>query len=341
MDRAASVGYVYDPIFLQHHTGQHPERPARLAAIIDLLHHQGLLDALTLLTAAEASPEELARVHQPELIQRVQQFAAQGGGAIEADTWISPQSYHAAAVAAGGTLAAARAVSDEQVTSAFALVRPPGHHATRRRAMGFCLFNHLALAADWLLANGRATRIAIVDFDVHHGNGTAEILQDDPRALYVSLHQHPLYPGTGHWRDARLGHQVNIPLPPRTGDAGYSQAWTRLVEPAVRRHRPDIILASAGYDAHWADPLAAMLVSTNGFRRMADSLAGLARALCGGRLLLVLEGGYDLPALAHGVATTFSALLDRPYEDVLGAADEPEAPVDDLIDRLVSHYGLG
>ncbi|MHB0856725.1 MAG: histone deacetylase family protein [Anaerolineae bacterium] len=341
MDRSAAVGYVYDPLFLEHTIGQHPERPERLTAIMELLSQQGLLDDLSPIAAVEASSQELRRVHSPDLVERLQRLASQGGGAVDADTWVGPQSYHVAATAAGGTVAAARAILESQVTSAFALVRPPGHHATRTRAMGFCLLNHIALAASWALESGQASRIAIVDFDVHHGNGTADILRDDPRVLYVSLHQHPFYPGTGHWRDAKPGSQVNIPLPPLTGDEGYARAFARIVEPAVRRHQPDLLMASAGYDAHWADPLARMLLSTTGFRHMADSLVQLASELCGGRILLVLEGGYDTTALAHGVATTLSALLGRPFDDILGPASEPEVPVSDLLDQLVNRYGLG
>ena len=227
---------------------------------------------------------------------------------------------------------------------AYALVRPPGHHATPTRAMGFCLFNNVAIASAWALSARPALRIAIVDFDVHHGNGTEEAFREDPRVLYVSLHQYPFYPGTGHWRQKGAGDGdgtcLNIPLPPQTGDSGYMQAFTRLVEPAVRRFSPEVILVSAGYDAHWADPYAWMLLSLSGYRNIADSLVKLSHELCGAGPVFALEGGYDLSVLSHGVATTFSAMLALPYEDPMGPAREPEPGVESLLGKIARWHGL-
>ena len=338
------VGYVYDPIYLEHDTGDHPESSSRLVAIMRYLKQIGLLERLTPISAEPASPRDLARIHAPKFIERIQCLAESGGGYIDLDTVVSARSYEAARYAAGGTIAATRAVLAGEIASAYALVRPPGHHATRTRAKGFCLFNNVAVATAWVLAQDQVSRVAIVDFDVHHGNGTGEAFAGDPRVLYVSTHQYPFYPGTGHWRDKGTGEGegtcLNIPLPPNTGDTGYAQAFDRLVVPAVRRFQPDLILASAGYDAHWADPLAWMLLSLSGYRYIADSLVKLARGLCNDRLVFVLEGGYNPIILGHGVATTLCALLDLSYADLLGPAREPESPIDDLLSRIARWHSL-
>ncbi|MFP3895838.1 MAG: histone deacetylase [Anaerolineales bacterium] len=338
-----NVGYVYDPIFLEHDTGDHPERAKRLLAIMQRLDDAGLLEKMKAIKAEKASFEDLTRIHSPSLIEQIREMAESGGQAFDPDTFVSRGSYQAALYAAGGTIAAMREVL-HGLDGAYALVRPPGHHATRTRAMGFCLFNNLAIAAAWALANKYVSRIAIVDFDVHHGNGTEQAFEQNPDVLYVSLHQHPLFPGTGDWRSTGskdgLNTCVNIPLPAQTGDAGYRQAFQRLVIPAVRRFEPDIILSSAGYDAHWADPLGWMLLSLSGYRYMADALAQLARELCDGRIVYTLEGGYDLSVLSHGVATTIAAILDVPYEDVIGPAEQRETPVESILSPIANWHRL-
>jgi acetoin utilization deacetylase AcuC-like enzyme len=241
-------------------------------------------------------------------------------------------------------MAATEAVLEGRVDSAYALVRPPGHHATAQRSMGFCLFNNVAVAAAWALETQGLQRVAIVDFDLHHGNGTADIFAADPRVLYVSTHQYPFYPGTGHWRErgqgAGQGTELNIPLPAGVGDDGYAMAYERLALPLLRRFRPELMLVSAGYDAHWADPLAWMLLSIDGYRRIVELLLGAARELCPGRLVFCLEGGYHSDALSHGVATTFAALLDRPYADPLGPANEPEEEVEARLEEIAHYHEL-
>lgn len=338
------VGYVYDPIHLGHDTGQHPENGARLVAAMDHLGAIGLLDRMTAIPGERATLRDLARIHAPAQIERVHHLAKSGGGHLDLDTPVSSGSFQAGLGAAGGMIAATRAVLAGEVEASYALVRPPGHHATRTQAKGFCLFNNVAVAAAWALAQGRVSRLAIVDYDVHHGNGTAAAFEGDPRVLYISTHQYPFYPGTGHWRESGVGAGdgacLNIPLPAQTGDLGYAEAFDRLVEPALRRFEPELILVSAGYDAHWADPLSWMLLSLLGYRRMADVLVRLARELCKGRLVIALEGGYEPLALSHGIATTVSAMLDLPYDDPLGPAQEPENPVDALISTIARWHGL-
>jgi acetoin utilization deacetylase AcuC-like enzyme len=329
---------------MEHGTLDHPENAKRLGAIIRHLSNTGLLDALTRIPAEPAAIADIERIHTIEHIRNMERLASQGTSYIELDTVISERSYQAALYAAGGTIAATRAVLQGEVESAYALVRPPGHHAVRKQAMGFCLFNNVAIAAAWALTQPGIERVAIVDFDVHHGNGVQEAFEADPHVLYVSTHQDRFYPGTGDWREKGIGAGegtlLNIPLPAETGDRGYAQAFRRLVEPMVRRFQPQLILVSAGYDAHWADPLAWMMLSLTGYRRIADALVGLARELCGGRLVVTLEGGYELNVLAHGVASTFTAMLELPFEDVYGPDDRQETNVEALIARFAQLHNL-
>jgi acetoin utilization deacetylase AcuC-like enzyme len=336
-----AVGYVYVPIVLEHDPGHHPESPARLTAVMQHLQHSALLDRLAPIPCEAATLSDLMRIHHPQHIERVHRLATSGGGDLDGDTSVSSSSYNAALWAAGSTIAVARAVLQGDVQAAFALVRPPGHHAMPAKSMGFCLFNNIALAAAWALEEGGVARLAIVDWDVHHGNGTAAALGADPRVLFISLHQYPFYPGSGHWRDkGPNGQCLNISLPPRTGDHGYAQAWDRLVEPVLRRFQPELILVSAGYDAHWADPLAGMALSVAGYHRMAARLTVLATGLCRGRLALALEGGYQHEVLARCVAATFDAMLYEPCADPWGPCADAEPDVTMLIDAIASWHGL-
>jgi acetoin utilization deacetylase AcuC-like enzyme len=210
-----------------------------------------------------------------------------------------------------------------EVGSAFALVRPPGHHATTTQAMGFCLFNNVAIATKYTLAKYNLERIAIIDFDVHHGNGTQESFYDNPQVLYTSTHESPFYPGTGSLDETGKGEAkgttINIPLPAGCGDAEYLEVFEQIIVPVVRRFRPQLILVSAGYDTHWADGMAMMQVSVSGFAQLTKIIKGLADELCSGRLVFTLEGGYDLTALAASVKATFDVLLgSASIEDPLG-----------------------
>ena len=315
-ERIVSVGLVYDPIYLEHDTGQHVEHAARLAAIIGLLEDSGTLSKLTTIPSHPASVEELSRVHSPEYISCVASVAQRGGGWLDADTVVSPASYDVARYAAGGAIAAVDAVMKGKVESAFALVRPPGHHALRWEAMGFCLFNNIAIAAQHAVSSYQLERILIVDFDVHHGNGTEEAFYHDPHVLYFSTHQSPHYPGTGHVNEIGAGpgegFTVNVPLPAWCGDEEYLRVFDEVLAPAARRFGPQLIMVSAGYDSHWADLLSSMQLSVTGFSNMARVLKRLADELCGGRIVLTLEGGYNLEALALSVRATFDVLLGNP-----------------------------
>ena len=315
------VGFVYDPVYLKHDTGHHPENAQRLEAIISHLEQTGLTQQLTPIQPRPATVEELSLVHHEPYITRIREAAQRGGGWLDVDTVMSTDSYDAALYAAGGIIKATEAVSNGEVNSAFALVRPPGHHTTSRRAMGFCLFNNLAIAAKYALT--RYERILIVDFDVHHGNSSQEVFYHNPQALYISTHQYPHYPGTGSieetGRGTARGTTINIPLPGGSGDAEYQQVFAQIIAPAAKRFGPQLILVSAGYDAHWADELAMMQVSTTGFAQMVKIIKELADELCHGRLVFSLEGGYNLTALATSVKATFDVLLGNPnIEDPLG-----------------------
>ncbi len=322
------VGFVYDPVYLKHDTGQHPENASRLEAVITHLEQTGLKRQLTAIKPRPATIKELCLVHDEPYISFIREAAQRGGGWLDASTVISSGSYEAALYAAGGTLEAAEAVIDGQLDRAFALVRPPGHHATARQAMGFCLFNNLAIAAKYALTKHKLERIAIIDFDVHHGNGTQDIFYHDPQVLYISTHQYPHFPGTGSLeetgRGPARGTTVNIPLRSGSGDAEYRQAFEQIVVPAARRFAPQLILVSAGYDAHWADELSLMQVSVSGYVRMIEMIAGLAEELCGGKLVFSLEGGYNINALAASVKATFEVLLGQTdIEDPLGPTRYP------------------
>lgn len=306
------VGLVYDPIYLKHDTGQHVENAGRLRAIISHLEQSGLKEKLVLITPRAASTRELSLVHNRRCISYIQALA-QGGGWLDADTVVSSDSYQVAAYAAGGAIRATEAVMAGEVASAFALVRPPGHHATPGRAMGFCLFNNIAIAAKYALASYNLGSILIIDFDVHHGNGTQDAFYADPRVLYISTHQYPFYPGTGSLEEtgSRIakGTTINIPLPAGCGDIEYLRVFKEIIAPAARRFKPQLILVSAGYDAHWADGMSMMQLTTPGFARMVKIIQGLADELCSGHLVLSLEGGYELTALAFSVKATFDVLL--------------------------------
>lgn len=345
----ARTGVAYSPSFLAHDAGsQHPERPDRLRSIVSHLQATRLWDQVSVWEPAPIDPQTLDLAHTPVHRQFIEHLVASGGGRIDADTRASVGSWDAALRAAGALLEASAAVYERRLTNAYCIVRPPGHHATPDQAMGFCLFNNVAVAAAWLLAQGKARRIAILDYDVHHGNGTQDIFYDRDDVLYVSTHQVPLYPGTGLARErgqgAGEGYTVNIPLPPGAGDAVYADVLPRIIEPAVRRYRPDVIFVSLGFDAFWRDPLAQLRLSIgNGYAPLIRSACQMASELCEGRLVVALEGGYDLDALAHGSDAVCRLLLGQsPAPDPLGDAPDQLAAdrTRSLVDSLIGLHGL-
>jgi acetoin utilization deacetylase AcuC-like enzyme len=309
------VGYCDDPVFAGHDAGPgHPERPERLEAMRRGLREGELLDALIALGPRPATRAELLRVHTPAHVDRL--AAAEGKRLrFDPDTAMSPRSYAAAVGAAGAVAEAVGKVLDGAIDRAFCSVRPPGHHARADRAMGFCLLNNVAVGAALALARG-LKRVAVIDFDVHHGNGTQEAFWTDPRVLYVSSHRFPFYPGTGDLDEVGegdgRGFTVNLPMPPGMGDGDYRRAYREVVEPIGRAFDPELVLVSAGFDAHRDDPLGGMSVTASGFAELMDVCLAVASGAARGRLVAVLEGGYDLDGLAESAAAVVGRMLERP-----------------------------
>ena len=343
-----ATGYVYDPIYLEHDLRGHPENQQRLVTILRVLEEYGMRERLVSIPAVPITRERLERCHDPHYIEQVKRVAQRGGGHLDMDTYVRSASYDAALMAAGGLVEATRAVLDGEVENAFALVRPPGHHALRARGMGFCLFNNVAIAAHYALAERGLDRVLIVDFDVHHGNGTQDEFEADPAVMYISTHQYPHYPGTGYWNESGYGEGagsiVNVPLGGGVGDEGFARIFREVVGPAAWRFQPQLILVSAGYDAHWDDPLAYLQLSVGGYAAIARALYNLAAELCQGRLVFTLEGGYHLEALGYSILNTFAVLLgdeDWDLVDPLGPSPRRERSVDDVVERVRQAHNLG
>ncbi len=303
---------MYSDTYLDHDTGTHPESAQRLITTMAHLRETGLLDERPLLTPYPAPREAVTKLHDPAYVDALERFCEAGGGIIDASTNASADSFDVALLAAGGAMRAVDAVLTGEATHAFALARPPGHHAIREVGMGFCLFNNVAIAAQYARDRYGLDRVAVIDWDVHHGNGTNDLFYTDPHVLFVSVHQYPLYPmsGLATERGAGLGtgYTLNIPLPMRSRDADYLRVFDELIGPLVRDYRPELLFISAGYDAAQDDPLAGMLVTDDGFRQMTERVVAWADECCGGKIVAVLEGGYDVDALARGVAATLRVL---------------------------------
>ncbi|MGD0828294.1 MAG: histone deacetylase [Desulfobaccales bacterium] len=316
------TGYVYDDRYLLHDPGSwHPERPDRLKAIQASLKDSGVLELLIQIKPYPAPLAWVERLHDPDYIRRFQEACQRGESVFEAqDCGISPESYEIALLAAGGVMAAADAIMGDQADNAFCAVRPPGHHAERDRAMGFCFFNNVALGAVYLLENFGLERVAIVDWDVHHGNGTQHLFEADPRVFYLSLHEDPqyCYPGTGYRREEGKGpgkgFTLNLPFPPHSGDEKYLEALRNEGLPRLRQFAPQFVMISAGFDAHAKDPLAHINLTRSGYREMARLVLDLAQESAGGRLITVLEGGYNLEVLEECVEDHLRILLDIPLD---------------------------
>lgn len=333
-----TTALIYDPIFLEHITpSRHPDSPQRLQVTMEALEALNWLEreGLVQMKPRAATEDELAAVHDRAYIREVEEAArtvaeeqAHGGRTTRyfaPDTYVSARSYEAAIRAAGAPLTAIDAMMKGEIDNAYCLVRPPGHHALPDDAMGFCLFNNVAVAAQYAIDRYGLERVMLIDYDVHHGNGTQDIFYEDPRVLYFSTHQAPFYPGTGHSYEcgegAGLGTTINVPLPATTGFETYEPVFRQVMAPAADRFNPQLILVSAGFDAHWTDPLGQMNISTAGFAQLNRFIIDLAKSVCNGRLIMVQEGGYHLEANASCIATCINLLLgDDAAVDSLGPA---------------------
>jgi acetoin utilization deacetylase AcuC-like enzyme len=317
-----SLILISSPRFAEHQTPPgHPERPER-AQVMDAVAARWRSQGGEVVAPREATHEQLERVHDPHYVRRISELRDRAV-ALDPDTYTSPESYEVALLAAGAAVDAVERAMSGSHTYTLALVRPPGHHAEEAHAMGFCLFNNVAVAAAHARHALGARRVAIVDYDVHHGNGTQHIFDRDPSVLYISTHQYPYYPGTGAVREigtgAGEGFTVNLPLESGSVDADFHHVFERVALPVLRQFAPDLILVSAGFDAHERDPLATMRATEGGFAAMTSALRHVADETCRGRLALVTEGGYDLKAL--------EASLESVVHVLSGAADPPKWPV--------------
>lgn len=326
-----------------HSTYGHPESPQRIIEVMNLLETTGLLQELMKVDIKSVTKEQLARVHSQTLIDQVKLVSERGGGYLDPDTYSTSTSYQSALNAAGTTCAILDHIMEEDVRNGFSLVRPPGHHADVDRVGGFCLFNNVATATRQAQFVHGADRVLIVDFDVHHGNGTQDIFYDDPSVLLVSIHQyhHFFYPGTGDIDEIGIGpgegYTINVPFPPGAGDRAYRRVFKELLVPKANEFRPDVLLVSAGFDAHWIDPLASAALSLKGYSEIATQLINMADHLCDGKILFVLEGGYQPTALAHGVLNVLYRLLGQDdISDPLGPAPDPEADMTMVMSKLRS-----
>lgn len=337
------TGIIYDERYLEHTTGQgamwlppdeglvhqmpHPEGPERIANVQSLLVSSGFMDSLAQIKPRVAGRRIIELAHDTSYVDEIKELCEKGGGRIdEGTTPVCEKSYDIALLAVGGCIEGVNSILADEVENAYALIRPPGHHAGRATGMGFCLLNNVAIAAEYLKQERGLGRILIIDWDVHHGNGTQSIFYDDPSVLFVSLHQDGCYPpdmgtvgevGSGKGE----GYNINIPLPPGTGDRGYVSAVRDIVSPVCEQFQPEFILISAGQDPNLVDPLARMMVTYTGFREMASTVKRLAEKHCEGRLLIVQEGGYNIvyqPYAVIGIIESLSgkkADLMKPYDD--------------------------
>lgn len=328
----------------EHDLPSHVERPTRFEHF-HIFDEPPLGEYIREVQAEPAPMETILAVHPEGYLGALESACEQGPAYLDhGDTYVTPDSYQAALNSAGGALAVLEEILDGDARAGFALIRPPGHHTTETQASGFCLLNNIAIVARAALARG-LQRLMIVDFDVHHGDGTQAIFEEDPSVLFVSTHQGGIYPGSGsRFETGRLageGKTINIPLPAGTGDQGFEQIFAQIITPAADSFRPELLLISAGYDAHWNDPLASLKLSCPGYHGIGTALAEMARKQTQGRMMAVLEGGYNPKQLAHCVSATMHGMLGlAPPEDPFGPAPGEETDIQGLIDEIASIHGL-
>ncbi len=332
----ARTGIIRDEAYLEHITSDfHPEHPDRLRAIYSALEDGELQEKTELLQAREATVEEIQWIHTHSYYQKIESTRDCGHRQLDPDTHVSSRTYRTAKLAAGGLCVLVDAVCAGRIRNGFALVRPPGHHAEAGRGMGFCIYNNVAIAARYAQKRGLADRVLIVDWDLHHGNGTQHSFESDPSVLYFSSHQFPYYPGTGRPDEIGAGtaegYTVNVPLPGGQGDQDFVRIYQDVLEPIANQFAPDLVLVSAGFDTYYLDPLGGMGVTEEGFAEITRILRRIAETCCAGRLVLTLEGGYHLEGLARSVKRVILALQE-------GGTTNPVATASsDTTERIVRH----
>ncbi len=334
-----AVGVVWDPVFREHVTDAGlPEHPRRIEALYRRLADPSVAGRFTRISPPMADDAEILRIHSADYLQRVKATAAQGQRSLSADTLTCGRSYAVAAMAAGGAVEAVRQVADGVVDHALVVARPPGHHAERSRAMGYCIFNNVAIAAMAARTALGFERVMVVDWDLHHGNGTQHAFERDPTVFFFSSHQFPFYPGTGHLTETGLGAgegtTMNVPLARGFGDGEFLALYRHLLVPAAMAFNPQLILVSAGFDIHAADPLGGMRMTSAGFAALSRLILEVARDCCGGRAVFCLEGGYDAAAVADSVLAMLDELTGRTVSDVAAvAATADRRRIDPLVAR--------
>lgn len=343
--------YVTHPRCTEHDLPGHPEHAGRIRAIWRRLDEAGLTTRMTQLQAEKATDEMLLSVHTPEyleLLRHIENKYFDRTVRLDADTYFTPTSREISYLAAGGAVQAVDAILTGTADNGLVVVRPPGHHAMPEHTMGFCVFGNIAIAARYAQRQFNIKRVLIVDYDVHHGNGTEAMFYDDPSVLFISYHQYGqrFYPATGAIEDtgsgAGVGCNVNIAMPAGHGDASYAAAFAQIIAPMAARFQPELILVSAGFDAHWTDPIAGMRLTVTGFDHLNRELMKLANTYCGGKIAFVVEGGYNVDALGYGVAAAARALLNDPtVEDPIGPPREtPNTDASAVIARIKQAHGL-
>jgi acetoin utilization deacetylase AcuC-like enzyme len=343
---APATGVVWDPVYLEHRTDDtHPEHPRRLTPLYHLLGESKLRRRFVTLSPSAATEAQILLVHSPAYLKQVKATAALPTATLCGDTLTCGRSYHVATLAVGGVLEAIRQIVSGRLAHALVLARPPGHHAEQTRAMGYCIFNNVAVGARVAQTQLGIGRVLVVDWDLHHGNGTQHIFERDPSVFFFSSHQFPHYPGTGHFTEIGLGPGegtcMNLPLRRGCGDAEFAALYSRLLIPAAMGFRPDLILVSAGFDTHVADPLGGMRMTPVGFAGLTRLILDLAGRLCDGRVVFCLEGGYDAEALGGSVLAMIDELTGRTRTDVGALASEADADlVAPVVDRCLRIHRL-
>ncbi|MER3445644.1 MAG: histone deacetylase [Candidatus Dadabacteria bacterium] len=338
------LGIVLDKLYFDHDNGSgHPESQERLLAIVDMLNGTRLIDELIMIQPRDATKEEITLVHEPRYFDFIQSTRGRMRVFLDTDTSTCPVSFNAAVRAAGGMVSSVDSVLKGEVDMAFPLVRPPGHHAERNKAMGFCIFNNVAIGAAYANKFYGMERILIVDWDLHHGNGTQHMFYDSPDVLYFSTHQYPYYPGTGRIEEVGtgkgMGYTINVPLPLGMGDREYIRIFFQILKPVIDQYKPQIILVSAGFDAYYEDPLGGMKVTPRGFAQMTRFLKEMSEEHCKGKIILILEGGYNLDGLWESTKAVIDELLEKTQTDYEDLTQETKVdPVIENVKRIHSGF---